>query len=420
MEPITPGEVFQSLCVVPGPALAVAELAAYKTFFVDGAHMKDAQGETRFDCAQFLVIEAKTSLMERVEKDGTYVSKNLPLLVSICLSESKDEYAFGYWTLARAGLDLNNKEYNILHDRGTAVIAASEKALPQADTFHCDQHLFRNVCALPGIGDLSKARPAFLAMTKAVTAKTFDQARVDLCAQLPQHAVDYVMAIKKERISAYHFRLHTGKAISFTNTNPVEAENNRLLPARWAKTPIEGFFDLTKICGSTFASHQLLIKRQLEGITGPLPKILPVLKRRALGHYKMTAAAKLGCKLADANSKIVRVTTAASMADTVNVNLAQRTCDCGRYAEDQYPCVHALAAAAFLKYKSLDYFELFAPMFLTENIVAAHTRSILVPSRVNILPNSLERIEPSAHFVHTVRGPGRPLANKRIRSTGEL
>ncbi len=363
-------------------------------------------------------------LDETPNRYGQYVTKNLPLAVSICLAESKDEYAFAYWTVARAGLDLNSPEYNIVHDRGKAVIAARAKALPKAHSFHCDQHVFRNIQALPGVGDLQASRPAFMAMTQATTEEAFNNARAKVCSKLPPNAVKYVLELDPALISAYHFRMKTGKAISFTNTNPVEAENWRLLPARWATHPLEALLDVTKIWGTTFAIHQEIVKRELrehtlDDVVGN-PKILPVVKRRAMGTWKMAQAAKLGCKLSDANSSIVRVTTVASLGDTVNVNLDQHKCDCGKYEENQYPCVHALAAAKYLKFRPEDYFELFAPMFYTENIVLAHTKSILTPSRVHLRANPLERIEPSVHFVRECRRAGRPSQNKRARSTGEL
>ena len=298
MVPVTAGEIFQAICIVPGPAVTVAKLAAFKTFFVDAAHMKDAKGETVHDSAQFVIIEMKTSLMEvATDKDGRrYVTKNLPLAVSICLAESKDEYAFAYYIVARAGFDLNSKEFNIVHDRGKAVIAAKDKAIPQADNFFCDQHVFRNVAALPGVGKLDNIRADFLAMTKAPTANGFEEARAGLCSKLPANAVEYIMALEPEKINAYWFRRKTGKAISFTNSNPVEMENGRMMSARWAKHPVEALLEMMKTWGSTFADHQQLIRRELAGASpNDMPIIFPVVKRRAMGQWKMAEALKLTC-----------------------------------------------------------------------------------------------------------------------------
>jgi hypothetical protein len=426
MEPFTSDETLQSICIVPGAAIAVAKFAAFKTFFVDAAHMKDAEGETKYESAQFVVVEAKTSLMEYLgetkNRSAHYVTKNLPLAISICLAESKDEYAFAYWTLARAGFDLNQKEYSIVHDRGKAVIAARATALPKADSFHCNQHVMRNVQALPGVGDIRAFRPSFLAMTEALTQKAFESARSKVCELLPPNAVKYVMDLEPALISAYHFRLKTGKSISFTNSNPVEAENWRLLPARWATHPLEAFIDIVKIWGSTFANHQTLIHNNVGEYSGVevVPTILPVVKERAMGKYKMAEAGKLQCQLMDGgSSRVVQVTTVASLGDIVNVSLDERSCDCGKFAERQYPCVHALAAAQFLKFCPDQYVDLFAPMYLTSNIHQAHLKSIVTPSRNNLIASPSEKVLPSAHFLRDAKKAGRPPKNKRARSVGE-
>ena len=224
--------------------------------------------------------------------------------------------------MSRAGFDLNSKEFNIVHDRGKAVIAAKDKAIPQADNFFCDQHVFRNVADLPGVPKLDEIRGDFLAMTKAPTANGFEEARLRLCSKLPANAVEYIMALEPEKINAYWFRRKTGKAVSFTNSNPVEMENGRMMSARWAKHPVEALLELLKTWGSTFASHQQLISRELAG-TSPndMPIILPVVKRRAMGQWKMAEALKLTCEASDWNSDVFRVTTNASLGDTVNVDL---------------------------------------------------------------------------------------------------
>jgi hypothetical protein len=333
MEMFVEGEIFQSICIIPGPSIEVAKSSAFKTFFVDGAHMKDAQGESHHDSAQLLVVEAKTSLMEFDHATSSYRTKNLPLAVTLCLSESRDEYAFTYWTLARSGLDLNNKENNILHDRGKAVIAAREKALPLTDSFCCDQHLIRNVQALPGVGTLSDiARQAFLQMTKSLTTRGFETARTTLFSLLPANAVSYVMELDPSLINAFHFRQKTGKSMSFTNTNPVEAENLRLMKARWTTHPLETLIEVLKITGTTFAQHQKLIQRELEGLQ-ETPVILPVVQMRALGPQKIAAASRMKCTLVDSVNKVTRVVTDLSRDEFVNVNLEERLCDCGRFAE---------------------------------------------------------------------------------------
>jgi len=118
-------ETFCSICVVPGPAVTVASFAAFDTFFVDGAHMKNAQFETKWDNAQLLTVEQKSSIVKERE------TKNLPLAMCVCLSESIDEYGFTFWTLETTGFSLNKKSVNILHDRGKAVIAARAAILPK-------------------------------------------------------------------------------------------------------------------------------------------------------------------------------------------------------------------------------------------------------------------------------------------------
>jgi hypothetical protein len=231
MIPFDPAEreIFKSICIVPGPAVAVAYLAAFETYFVDGAHMKDAQGETKFDNAQLLIVEMKSSIV----KDEK--TKNLPLAMCVCLSESLDEYAFTYYTLGKAGVNLNKKSVNILHDRGKAVIRSREVILPLADSFCCNQHLIRNVQGLPGVGKFDDAlRSAFIAMTAAYNPSDFEQKRTVLLAGLPENAKAYVMELDPSHINAYYFRERTGKAISFLNTNPVEEENQIEVWARWA------------------------------------------------------------------------------------------------------------------------------------------------------------------------------------------
>ena len=103
-----------------------------------------------------------------------------------------------------------------------------------------------------------------------------------------------------------------------------------------------------------------------------------------------------------------------------NVNLTEHTCDCGRYQETKYPCVHALAAASKFDLPSEIFAGLFSPIYKMENIIRAYENSIVVPPNHMVMPNEVERIEPSLHFEKEFRGPGRPLKNKRIKSAGEI
>ena len=99
-----------------------------------------------------------------------------------------------------------------------------------------------------------------------------------------------------------------------------------------------------------------------------------------------------------------------------NVNLTEHTCDCGRYQETKYPCVHAIAAASKFDLPSEIFAGLFSPIDKMENIIRAYENSIVVPPNHMVMPNEVERIEPSLHFEKEFRGPGRPLKNKRIKS----
>ena len=249
-----PDETFVSFCIAAGPAIEVARLCAFDTFFVDGAHMKAAKGATAMDNAQVLIVEQKSAIRDQA-------TKNLPLAITVCLAESMDDYGFTYWTLENAGFSLNRPEVNILHDRGKAVVRAREVMLPRADSFICNQHLIRNVQALSGVGILSEAtRQDFLGVTQAVTLKEFDDNFASLLKAPPPNAQEYLKALDKSLYSAYHFEQKTGKAISFMNTNPVEEENQRIMRARWSTHPMEAAQLLIHTWGAAFADHQKLVQ----------------------------------------------------------------------------------------------------------------------------------------------------------------
>jgi len=414
MTPFETGEVFHAVCIVPSSALEVAKLAAFDTFFVDGAHMKDSKGETQYDSAQLLTIVMKTSLIEKKKDD--IITKNLPLAYSLCLAESTDEYAFLYWTCAVAGFSLNRKDKNICHDRGKAVIAARQQVLPLAASFYCNVHLKRNIQELKGVGKFSdEVNALFFEMTQAMSESEFLAARTKLCAKLPQNGKDYIMELDVNLISAYHFSRENSKSVCFYNTNPVEQENQLNMDARWMKNPLDVFYKLLEIFNKRFVQFQELFdKTNDQGI------ILKTTRDRVDDIERRKLRSTFRCNVEDAVHEIVQVNTNVSLKVFFTVNMEEHWCSCGKFQERKYPCIHAAAAAGILKITPSDFWNLFDPIHRNSNIKKAFNRSIAIPPRATIPePERDERLIMTRHFQQVARTQGRPSKNKRKMSRGE-
>jgi hypothetical protein len=185
------------------------------------------------------------------------------------------------------------------------------------------------------------------------------------------------------------------------------------------KHPMEALIRLLRTWGNTFAEHQKIIAAADKTFADRGGLIFSEVWEHALRHEKRIRASKMDVEIVDANHHTARVTYDSSLGLYYNVRLDAHTCDCGRYQERHYPCVHAVAAAAKFKLSSAAFAELFSPIFRIGNIRKAYQTSIVVPSKSMVVANEAERLWPTLHFTQEPRGVGRQPKNKRVKSIGE-
>jgi hypothetical protein len=416
MVPIEDNEVFESICLVPGPAIKIAQIAAFKTFFVDGAHMKDAKGETSHDNAQLLTVILKSSVVEITPLKKDIITKNVPLAMTLCLSESKDEYAFTFWSIELAGFSLNRSDVTICHDRGKAVIQARKVILHDAFSFFCNVHLLKNVQEIKEVGKLDDETASyFYAMTTALTPGKFNTARASLCERLPDAGKKYIMELEPFLINAYHYSQESGNAASFYNNNPAEQENQRNMLARWMKHPLDAMIEILKTWADTISSQQELV---LGESVDALQPIFPATRERAFRAEKLVVASKFDAKVNDKANNVVLIYENKSQNIYLNVKLNERQCDCGKFQERGYPCVHALSASRLLDLKGDQIWNLFSEHHHMKNIREAYGKSIIVPSRTLFETDAIG-FKSTIHFEQVPLEPGRPSKHKRKLSRGE-
>ena len=397
--------------------MKIASKAAYSTVFVDGAHMKDAQGSSAYDNAQLLIVEMKPSVFETISNQR--VTKNLPLGISVCLSESLDNYAFLYWTIGLAGFNLNLPHISVVSDRGRAVISAGEHILPLAAKFFCNVHLWRNLVAEVREKLEEKARHLFFNLTMSTSRRAQDTFWDELMKVLPEKGQDYLREIDQATFIANAFRERHGHAVGFYNTNPVEAENNQMMEARWTHSPLHALERCLCEWGERIARIQRIVCRAdaMRNPDEPRDIIFPPLIHLVRQHEAVAMARTWLVEEADAIHKQYRVQTTPN--HFFNVDLLARECDCGLYQERQYPCQHVLAVHLNFD-KAPSFGSMFSPIFRLDNMIEAFNISITVPSRPDCPLSQREAIKPPMHFERPPpRTRGRPSKQARRPSVGE-
>jgi hypothetical protein len=421
------------LAIFPGAAKKIATKAAFKTFFLDAAHFKLAKGDTAYDAAQLIVIETKSSVFStRISGIGSkpeITTKNVPLAMSICLGETKAEYAFLLWCVGLGGFDLNDPNICMISDRGKAVLAAVERCLPRADGFFCNVHLWRNLNAEPGAFEAKRSeavRQNFFSMSVASNQNWYLKSREVLFALLTDKGKAYLSAIEEASYCALKFREKTGKSISFYNSNPVEAENFRQMDARWAMSPVQATLSILQKWSEVIASHQKLIIQATTGLVRGeghsviYPPLINYIREQSRAFQE---SQKLVATTVDAFEWTFVVRSIEDDNKQYKVDLKTRSCTCGIYNERLFPCSHALSAFGACKRfdASCTFASLCDPIYRLDNMTLGYARPINPVFRESLVPMSQPgMLLPSIHFQgHGPRSRGRPPKVQRFASRGD-
>lgn len=225
------GGTVVNISVVFGPVVNLVKTSGKRFFCFDGTHMKDGVARAGGK-GQMLIVEAEDAL-----------GHIYPLAMSICFSESAQNYSVLFHALTRVRMDLDKPGYLLMSDRGRACLSVILRQFRRASHRLCCEHIIRN--AQHKLGRSRKLTEEEKGLIRnyfrARNKQDLDSATEGI-EQLPKTVSGYIEKIPKDSIVSMCFIDKGVPTYGRINSNNVESENSRQALSRKSKTLLETFF----------------------------------------------------------------------------------------------------------------------------------------------------------------------------------
>ena len=293
------------------------------------------------------------------------------------------------------------KYFSFVSDRQKGLMQALAKTFPDNHTWYCSVHIARNVEKWGG-----KKVSRFVGALSATFSHRISAQILDDIEKISKRARKYLQEIPAERWRGTAWLDDPGlpPRYGITTSNISESTNNMFEKARdksW-------LFTVNTIV-LTMMERITSLRNRVKGREGVVGHVKATLRN----YWDNCAGFRVVEVQMNDNEFIVRhgTTSAAESERVYNINISDRTCMCGEWQDQGYPCIDAMA-----------YFRLHKKMTLN-SIVSSYVDKFLTYEteyemlKTNIYPVCIEIISPDGSTLPpdaSKRRSGRP-RRRRIR-----